>query len=132
MRCYSNVVSVDEQGDLYPYITDSIKNDSITDYGMPCDSLYNVNIDSTSFLHASILHIIQNDDGTVSFQYNPRKINEDTNDIIGITTGKNDEIIGIYDLKGRLISLSNTIKSLPKGLYILKRKNGKDQKIIVY
>ena len=132
LRCYSNVVSVDEQGDLYPYITDSIKNDSITDYGMPCDSLYNVNIDSTSFLHASILHIIQNDDGTVSFQYNPRKINEDTNDIIGITTGKNDEIIGIYDLNGRLISLSNTIKSLPKGLYILKRKNGKDQKIIVY
>lgn len=132
LRSYSDVVSKDEAGDLYPYIAEGVKNDSITDFSTPADFLYNTNRDGTRFLHISIMNITQNTDGTVSFQYNPvLAFPGNTTGILDSVIKKDNETAGIYDLNGRFISSAETVQGMPKGLYILKMRDGKTKKIVI-
>ena len=123
LRTYANEVIASETNDIYPYMNGTtVVNDSISDYSSPSDTLYNANTDGTKLLHFLIRSIRSNDDGTVSFAYNPQP----TTAISDITTADAATPAAIYDLEGRRHSAT-----LSPGVYIVVEGNGAKKKIIV-
>lgn len=113
---------------LYP--TDT--NDSLTDFSVPADTVFNVNKNGTKFMGKPITAIKENSDGTISFKFcggnTPDGINKVTADI--------NTFIGkpafIYDSTGKLlkkVNSFNTKELLPMGIYMIMNEKGKVAKI---
>lgn len=125
LRSYTNEVIESETTDVYPYMNGTtIINDSISDYSSPSDTLYNANSDGTNLLHFLIRSIRCNDDGTVSFAYNPQPTT-----VISAITVDGATPVAIYDLEGRRRGTS--FASLSPGIYIVVMSNGEKKKVVV-
>ncbi len=125
IREYVNEVIDDEKRDVFPYL----KNDSVTDLSTPAFTLYNENTDGTFLLHARLMNITKNSDGTISFKYNPEteESEDETMDIKSVTGTADDPVVSIYDLKGIRVESAQ----LATGIYILRYQSGKVRKISI-
>lgn len=125
-------------GDAYPYESydeegNTVINNSLTATSSPMASLYNANSDGSYLLNKDITNIVQNEDGTISFDFMG---GSDTNIISGIEKVKasSDGITRVYNLQGVLIytcpSQYFNINNIPqKGILIVKNENG-TQKVV--
>ena len=70
----SGTTICDLQGDPYPYG----ENDSLTTTSIPAATLYHHSVESDDHMPVAITHILEQDDGTVSFRFRP--VNQGTVD----------------------------------------------------
>ena len=70
----SGTTICDLQGDPYPYG----ENDSLTTTSFPAATLYHHSVESDDHMPVAITHILEQDDGTVSFRFRP--VNQGTED----------------------------------------------------
>lgn len=135
IRYYSNVIDSSEIYDTYPYVVNNtVRNDSLTDYSSPAAILYHTNTDGSYLLHSPIYAITQQDNGDITFVYNPlngyQEIieeateDEETNAITTIKTSNNVTVVARYNAAG--IKINQPIK----GINILRMSNGSIQKVI--
>jgi hypothetical protein len=111
-----------------------VRNDSLTDYSSPAAILYHTNTDGSYLLHSPIYAITQQDNGDITFVYNPLNgyqevieeatEDEETNAITTIKTSNNVTVVARYNAAG--IKINQPIK----GINILRMSNGSIQKVI--
>lgn len=104
----------------YPYVGETYTNNELTDTSTPAATLYNANANGEYFMSKPITNIVQNADGTMSF------------DFMGGTAGIDavsldaESIVGqpakVYDIAGRMIfaTQSFSLESLPQGVYVVR------------
>ncbi len=114
-------------GDPFPYTSgdgSTIYNNALTNTSSPKASLNNANIDGTKLMNKAITDITQNTDGSISFKFtNNNGTGTGIDNVVANGNGNLIENLSgkpVYGLDGRLIS--NDIKSLPKGIYIVGGK----------
>ncbi len=123
--------------DAFPYQ----KNDSLTDNSRPKATLYNPNVDGTYYMHKPITHITRDDStSTVSFSFRnmavrPDSLPADTTDHVmarPVSTLSNQ--VSVYTSDGQLVKSSvdrNRLEGLRPGLYVLRREDGKTEKVMI-
>lgn len=103
-----------EDGKLYP----TTYNNSFTSTSNPADSLYNANTDGTYLLNKPITNIVQNADGTISFDFMGGSTDNVINGIVSVKTNTTASDGKTYNTLGVQMPDNN----LPAGVYI---RNGK-------
>lgn len=119
MRTYANVPIADEANDVFT-------SGNLTDDTTPAMTLYNENTDGTYYLHARVMDIQLNEDGTMAFNYNPIG---NTSSISSLASNSKDEVESVYDLNGRKIEVN--LDRLGKGIYIIRYKSGDCKKVAI-
>lgn len=114
-------------GDPYPYVqtaadgTTQVVNNSLTNQSLPASTVYNVNTDGSNFMNKPVTNIVQNEDGTISFDFMGGSNDNIISGIEHITVKKDTEGNGkIYSIDGRYLGTDKT--KLSKGLYIINGK----------
>ena len=132
-----NTLSIyDEDNDLYPY-TSSLPirtYNMLSDDTEPADILYNKNTDGTKLLHIKLSNIkYTNSSKSVSFTFNDGTTEYGVDGIDNIFRGNRQTPAGIYTANGILVKTTDNPQQeqLPKGLYIVKPKDGEAYKILV-
>lgn len=119
-------------GDPYPYGA----KDSLTDSSRPAATLFNKNSAGTYYMDKPITNIVQNDDGTISFQFMGGAVSK-TGEVAAVESVQTyDSLYGtavdVYDANGKLMQRTNDFSgmdALPSGVYILRSAKGKVFKI---
>lgn len=103
-------------GDLYPY-TDSLGNvnNGLSASTLPADTLYNANDSGTRHMGKPITNIVQNADGTISFDFMGGSSTNVISGIEAVAVRHASDGEAVYNLMGVRMPSAN---SLPAGVYI--------------
>ena len=118
----------------YPYVSDSLVVNSLTDDSDPAAMLFNENLDGEKFMSKPITNIQFSDDGTAAFEYRatPTAISQRSLSQSKGSNGSNGSLSlskgskGYFDLNGRRLP---SAPSAP-GIYILRSPDGTPRKVI--
>ena len=104
----------------FPYRSDSLIVDQLTDDSNPAATLFNMNTDGSQFMSKPITGIQMSPDGTVSFSFNPHTA------IVRPSADVKPQPVAYYDLNG------HRLPSAPSGsgIYILRYTDGTTCKVI--
>ncbi len=117
----NNLSQGTERFDTYPFN----RRDSLTDFGPGIrDRLWKANTDGTKYLHARIVDIRKNSDGTVSFNYNP---SAPVVDAITNIAASERKVVAVYGLNGEKIPAGRAVK----GVYLVRYEDGTVQKMLL-
>lgn len=112
----------------YPYGA----KDSLTDNSRPAATVYNENVNGTTYMSKPITEIAEAEDGTISFKFCG---GDEALAISEVETDKTS-LIGrpatIYDTAGRKVKSVTSLKAdeqLPHGIYIIKGEDGTTVKL---
>ena len=108
----------------YPYITDSICNDSLTDLSVPASIMIKANDAGSNYLSKAITNIKMSEDGLVSFDFMGGSVSA-----IREVNLEEETIPAAYDLNGRYVG-ATADKSGRHGLYLIRRADGTVRKVI--
>lgn len=93
-------LGIDVEGDTYPGTSN---NHSLTDYSIPCASLYNQNIDGNNLMGKPIEDITESNDGLISFKFMGGEKTSALRDM----SIKNDNNITYYNIYGQKLRKAN-------------------------
>ena len=112
----------------YPYISDSLVVDQLTNESSPAATLFNDNTDGEKFMSKPITNIRLSADGTAAFEFKttPTAITPITTQrSLSLSKGSKGSK-GYYDLNGRRLPSAPT----QPGIYILRSPDGTSRKVI--
>ena len=107
-------------GDLYPY-TDSLGNvnNGLSASTLPSDTLYNANAAGTHQMDKPVTNIVQNADGTISFDFMGGSATNVIDGIEALNVRRTADDEAVYNLMGMRMPVSNVQNGqLPAGVYI--------------
>lgn len=117
--------TANEDRDTYPLG----ERNSLTNETTPALTLYHPNWDKQHVLYNKVLDIRKDNNGLISFNYLPDPHFTSSN--IRLTADSlQPEITEIYNIQGVKIK-QNTLKGLPKGIYLVKSADGTSRKIAI-